>query len=95
MLPSIIDTARDHLFDDVTAMKQAGIPEVTQQRIIRLRDVYNYWLQFPSLRDRDLVAHIQQSYGLQTTQAYADLRIVKAVDQKKVLWMIHDVFRTL
>ena len=22
-------------------------------------------------------------------------RIIKAVDQKKVLWMIHDVFRTL
>ena len=25
------------------------------------------------------MAHIQQSYGLQTTQAYADLRIVKAL----------------
>ena len=79
MLPAILDTAKDYLFADVSKMVADGLPEVTQRHLIRLRDIYNYWLQFPLTKDRELVAYIQQAYQLQTTQAYADLRLVKAL----------------
>ena len=79
MLPAILDTAKDFLFSDVSKMVEAGLPEATRRHIIRLRDIYNYWLQFPMTKDRQLVDHIMQAYELQTTQAYADLRVVKAL----------------
>ena len=79
MLPAILDTAKDFLFADVCKMVEAGLPEATRRHIIRLRDIYNYWLQFPMTKDRQLVDHIMQAYELQTTQAYADLRVVKAL----------------
>lgn len=79
MLPAILDTAKDFLFADVSKMVEAGLPEATRRHIIRLRDIYNYWLQFPMTNDRQLVDHIMQAYELQTTQAYADLRVVKAL----------------
>lgn len=79
MLPAILDTAKDYLFADVSKMIEAGLPEKTQRHLIRLRDIYNYWLQFPMTKDRELVAHIMQAYSLQATQAYADLRLVKAL----------------
>ena len=79
MLPAILDTAKDYLFADVSKMIEAGLPEKTQRHLIRLRDIYNYWLQFPMTKDRELVAYIQQVYELQPTQAYADLRLVKAL----------------
>ena len=79
MIPAILDTAKDYLLADVSKMEAAGLPAVTQRHLIRLRDIYNYWLKFPLTKDRDLVAYIQQVYELQPTQAYADLRLVKAL----------------
>ena len=47
MIPAILDTAKDYLFADVNKMEAAGLPAVTQRHLIRLRDIYNYWLKFP------------------------------------------------
>lgn len=79
MLPDLFDTAKEYLFADADKMVEAGLPEATRRRLIRLRDIYNYWLQFPLTKDRELAAHIMQVYDLQTTQAYTDLRLVKAL----------------
>lgn len=79
MIPAIAETAKDYLFADANEMEAAGLPEVTRRHLIRLRDIYNYWLQFPLTKDRDMVLRIGKEYGLQPTQAYADLRIVKAL----------------
>lgn len=79
MIPAIAETAKDYLFADANEMEAAGLPEVTRRHLIRLRDIYNYWLQFPLTKDRDMVLRIRKEYGLQDTQAYADLRIVKAL----------------
>lgn len=76
-LPSIIDTARDHLFADVDDMQRAGLPEATCTHIIRLRDLYNYWLQHPHCSDRDIVQKLQNDYKISKSQAYTDLGILK------------------
>lgn len=76
-LPAIIDVAHDYLFADVSKMSAAGLPEATIRHIVRLRDIYNYWLSFPSKRDRDIVAELRSRYGIGDTVAREDLRLIK------------------
>lgn len=76
-LPAIIDTARDHLFADVQDMQRAGLPLATQEHIFRLRDLYNFWLQHPRIKDKEIIIKLQQDYKLGKSQAYSDLSILK------------------
>ena len=43
-VPATIEVCEKYLFADVNEMAADGIPELIQQRLIRLRDMYNYWL---------------------------------------------------
>ena len=76
-LPAIIDTARDHLFADARDMQRIGLPLATQEHIFRLRDLYNFWLQHPRIKDKEIVLKLQQDYKLGKSQAYTDLSILK------------------
>lgn len=78
-IPAIIDTARIFLFADKDEMDRNGLPAVTQNHLIRLRDLYNFWLRFPKKTDREIVAELSSRYGLAKTQAYTDLRLIKAI----------------
>ena len=74
-----IELAKQHLFDSIEQMQQAGVPAPMQQRLLRLREVYTYWLQWPLTRDRDIADRIMREHGVQRTQAYQDIRIIKAI----------------
>ncbi len=74
-----IEVAKLHLFDSVEQMNQANLPAAMQERLLRLREIYTYWLQFPLTRDRDIAQRIMHDHGVQRTQAYQDIRIIKAV----------------
>lgn len=76
-LPAIIDTAREHLFADALDMQRAGLPLATQEHIFRLRDLYNFWLQHPRIKDKEIILKLQQDYKLGKSQAYSDLSILK------------------
>lgn len=76
-LPSILDSARQYLFADTDKMAAAGVPAATMSHLLRLRDIYNYWLNFPSKRDRDIVAELRSRYGLGDTAARDDLKLIK------------------
>lgn len=78
-LPAIIDIAETHLFSDGDKMEAAGVPAATIDHLIRLRDIYNHWLSFPSKRDRDMIALIKQRYGIGDSQARVDLKLVKVL----------------
>lgn len=78
-LPSILDVARTHLFDDHDALVAAGLHPATIGHLLRIRDVYSYWLNFPLKRDKEIVAVIRQKYGVGDTQARTDLRLVKTL----------------
>ncbi|MEG1916251.1 MAG: hypothetical protein RR061_06180 [Muribaculaceae bacterium] len=60
-------------------MKRNGLPDITQNHLIRLRDIYNYWLRFPKKSDREIINELAIRYGLQKSQAYTDLRLIKAL----------------
>lgn len=78
-LPAIIDIAETHLFSDRNKMEAAGLPEASISHLLRLRDVYNYWISFPNKKDRDIVALLRSRYSLGDSQARNDLKLVKVL----------------
>lgn len=76
-VPATIDVCEKHLFSDVEEMTREGVPELIQQRLIRLRDMYNYWLQFPRKKDLEIVGELELRYKVGKSTAYEDIRIIK------------------
>ena len=73
-VPATIEVCEKYLFADVNEMAADGIPELIQQRLIRLRDMYNYWLQFPRKKDLEIVQELSiatRSANLPHTMMYA------------------------
>lgn len=76
-LPTSIETIRDNLFESVDEMEKKKLPDNMRQKIIRLRDMYNFWLQYPNLKDLDIVLELGKRYGLKKSAAYEHIRIIK------------------
>ena len=76
-LPSIADAAQQYLFTDRDKMIRSGVPEATINHIIRIRDVYSYWLQVPQKKDREIVGELMRRGNIQRSAAYEDLRLIK------------------
>lgn len=76
-LPSIYETAIEHLFTDEDKMNSSGLPAATVKHILRLRAAYNMWLRFPSKRDREVVSFIMEQGHVGQSAAYEDLRVLK------------------
>ena len=47
--------AQTYLFAYEGRMTKDGVPEATQQRLLRMRDGYNYWLRYPLTSTSELV----------------------------------------
>lgn len=76
-VPATIDMCSKYLFTDVNEMSADGVPEVIQQRLLRLRDMYNFWLQFPRKKDLEIVGELELRYKVSKSTAYEDIRIIK------------------
>ena len=68
---------KEHLFSSVEEMKKAKVPAPTQERLLRIRDMYNYMLQYPRLEDKDIVLELRTRYKVCQSVAYEDLRVIK------------------
>lgn len=66
-----IFTAEDELLEKYNA-EQA-------QRVLRLRDMYNYYISNPDTKDRQFVDTAMSRHGIMKSQAYADLSIIKSL----------------
>ena len=49
------------------------------QRVLRLRDMYNYYISNPDTKDRQFVGTAMSRHGIMKSQAYADLSIIKSL----------------
>jgi len=79
-----IDLYSSNLMLPVEQMRQDNVPEQVIQRVVRLRDIYNYMLRNPLKKDREFVDYIQASYQtdgkpLSRQKAYEDLEILHAI----------------
>ena len=64
-------TAEDELLEKYNA-EQA-------QRVLRLRDMYNYYISNPDTTDRQFIDTAMSRHGIMKSQAYADLSIIKSL----------------
>ena len=64
-------TAEDELLEKYNA-EQA-------QRVLSLRDIYNYYISNPDTKDRQFVDTAMSRHGIMKSQAYADLSIIKSL----------------
>lgn len=74
-LPSILDSCKLHIFSDESEIREA-FPVAMADRILRIREMYNYWLSNPSVRDRQLRDTIMGRYEVSQSTAYSDISIL-------------------
>ena len=77
MTDALADRAQRYLMASAEEMQKAGLPQYMQARLLRLREMYAYWLQNPRMVDKDIVGVLRQKYGLGLSQAYEDVRCIK------------------
>lgn len=78
-IPKTLQVCRESLFDDVDKMREKGVPAVLQERILRIRDMYNIWVNYPSKKDKEIVMELQQRYDIHKSAAYEDVSILKTL----------------
>lgn len=77
MTDKLVERTQRYLLASVEEMQAAKLPENVQQRMLRLRELYAYWLQNPRLADSDIVHELRERHGVGVTQAYEDVRLIK------------------
>lgn len=73
-----IDIAAKHLFDDIAEL-QARFDDLMVRRIIRVRELYCWFIDHPVTPDREFVERDCKVHGVGKSQAYEDLAILKAL----------------
>lgn len=75
----ILSTLRDHLFEDTDKLREAGFRQSQIDRIVRVRDMYQWWLQYPTKREREVVAEIVARYAINRSSAYRDVAVLRSL----------------
>lgn len=75
-LPAIITVATADLFTDEVTLRQK-YQDVQVTHLLRLRDMYNWYLSNPDAHDRQFVDECRSRYSLCKSQAYEDLALIK------------------
>ena len=71
-----IDLARQEMFTPREELEKRFSHERVEH-LIRLRDMYNFFLNDPAGRDRNFVDKFRAKYNISQSMAYADLALVK------------------
>jgi hypothetical protein len=74
--PKTIELAKREMFTPREELEQRLSPERVEH-LIRLREMYNWFLNDPSGRDRKFVDFFTGKYHLSQSKVYADLALVK------------------
>lgn len=72
-----LSVCQKHLFSDIDKMQSDKVPQIIQHRILRIRDIYEVWLQYPSKREVELVHILMDKYQISRMQAYDDMKLTK------------------
>lgn len=74
--PSIRDIAQRDLFTAETQLLTQYSPDQVAH-LLRLREMYSWFVANPDSKDRQFIMQVKDRFGISTSQAYADLAIVK------------------
>lgn len=74
-LPSPLEACKVDLLASDDELRDK-YPHALAERIMRLREMYNYWLANPSMKDRQLRDAIMSRYDVSQSSAYSDISII-------------------
>ena len=74
-LPSPLEACKVDLLASDDELR-AKYPPALAERVMRLREMYNFWLSNPSMKDRQLRDAIMSRYDLSQSAAYSDISII-------------------
>ena len=77
-LPSALEVCRTDLFTKESEL-QERFPDFLVQRILRIREMYNWFLANPDASDKDFVSEVMSRHDVSKVTAYGDLNIVKTL----------------
>lgn len=77
-LPAKIDDYQLNLFASAEEMEQRNVPEHIRVRLLRLRALYTFWLNFPSKTTREMVQQdLMMHPDIKQREAYDDIKLIK------------------
>lgn len=76
--PNTIEICRTDLFTKEVEL-QERYPQVIVDKVLRIREMYNWFISNPDGTDREFVAEVCQRHGIHRTTAYSDLAVVKSL----------------
>ena len=76
--PSAIEVCRADLFTRESELLER-YPQVLVDKVLRVREMYNWFISNPDGSDREFVAEVMQRHDISKVTAYSDLAIVKAL----------------
>lgn len=79
MFPSVIDIIPEHLFTREEELRQLYPNAPVVDRLLRLRDMYNWFISNPDGKDKEFVDEEISRYGVSKVLAYDDLKVIKSV----------------
>lgn len=76
--PSAIEACRRDLFTKEADLR-TRYPEALCLKILRIREMYNWFIANPQAADREFVAELIQRHEVSRPTAYSDLAVIKAL----------------
>ncbi|MDD7654095.1 MAG: hypothetical protein SOY38_03595, partial [Sodaliphilus sp.] len=76
--PSALEVCRTELFTKVEDLQQK-YPQTLVDKVIRVREMYNWFLSNPGGTDREFVSEVMQRHSVSKVTAYSDLAVVKTL----------------
>jgi hypothetical protein len=76
--PSAIEVCRADLFTKEDELTQR-YPQIIVEKVLRVREMYNWFISNPDATDREFVAEVMQRHPISRVTAYSDLAICKTL----------------
>lgn len=76
--PNALEVCRTDLFTKEDELRQA-YPQLLVDKVLRVRDMYNWCIANPDAKDRQFVEQELSRYDISKVVAYSDLGIIKAL----------------
>ena len=76
--PNAIEVCRTELFTKEAELRER-YPQAIVDKLLRVREMYNWFIANPDGTDREFVAEVCQRHGIHRTTAYSDLSVVKSL----------------
>lgn len=76
--PNAVEVCRKELFTKETELRE-NYPALMADKVLRVREMYNWFIANPDATDREFVAEVCQRHQIHRTTAYSDLAVVKTL----------------